>query len=354
MILWSENGSGRVSEGYGYASEYIKKHLINHGLPIANKKNDRPTELIILQDIPIGYLEQATKPSDMVVVNNSLPDVFMKSSRYSVGFTYWETNRLKPDWVDFLNQSNEVWTTSMFMADVFHDSGVQRPIYDFKLGVNDNLYYPQKRSIKNRFTFLSIGSPSSRKNSQMAVDAFIKLFGNNEDYTLLYKSNGPADARLTVNGGVSPIKSHPRIKVIDYELPEEDFANIYEQADCLIYPTSGEGWGLIPFQAIAKGLPTICTNATACTEFAEMSIPLDYKWSKYKMSGIYDGAGEWAEPNFDDLCDKMLYVVNNYKNVATKTYESAKHINQNMTWEEVSKGYANRLCQILKDTKAKL
>lgn len=353
MILWTENGSARVSEGYGYASDYIKRHLIDFGLPIANTRRDRPTELIILHDIPIGYMEQATKPSEMIVVNNSLPDVFTKSSVYSVGFTYWETNRLKTDWVKFLNESNEVWTVSKFMADVFHDSGVQRPIYDFQLGVNEKLYYPKKRFVKKQFTFLSIGSPSSRKNSQMAVDAFIKLFGDNEDFALLYKSNGPADARLAINGGIAPVKFHPRIKVIDYELPEEEFASIYDQADCLIYPTSGEGWGLIPFQAIAKGLPTICTNATACTEFAEMSVPLDYKWSKYKMSGIYDGAGEWAEPNFDDLCDKMLYVVNNYREVQEKTYKSAQYINKNMTWAMTTKEIADRLWQILKDTKVK-
>ena len=114
---------------------------------------------------------------------------------------------------------------------------------------------------------------------------------------------------------------HPRIKVINHEVTDEELGDIYDSANCLLYPTSGEGWGLIPFQAIAKGIPTICTNAFACTEFADMSVPVDFGWGSKNMSGIYSNAGEWAEPNFDDLCDKMLYVINNYQEVSGYTQQ---------------------------------
>jgi glycosyltransferase involved in cell wall biosynthesis len=187
----------------------------------------------------------------------------------------------------------------------------------------------------------------------MSVDAFIKLFGGKEGYHLIYKSNGPADAR-SFNGGMRGRLNHPQIEVIDWEVSTEELGKIYDRSDCLLYPTSGEGWGLIPFQGIAKGIPTICTNATACEEYADYSVPLDYEWSNEKMSGIYEGAGLWAKPNFDDLCDKMLYVVNNYEEVSNKTFASAQHIHENMTWEKVSKDYVDRLWQILKYSKEKL
>ena len=64
------------------------------------------------------------------------------------------------------------------------------------------------------------------------------------------------------------------------------------------------------------------------------------------MNGIYEGCGEWAEPDFDDLCDKMLYVVKNYDKVASDTFDGAKYINKNLTWEKVSLDYKERLCQI--------
>jgi len=352
MILWTENGSGRVSEGYGYSSSYIYENILRKGVPAIRDIVSFPEEFRAMGSVSIGYFDR-TQLRARVVVNNSLPDVYRKASEHSIGFTYWETTALPKGWASFMNEMDEIWTASTFMKDVFVSSGVKCLVRSFSLGVNEKIFFPKKRERKHKFTFLSMGSPSSRKNSQMAVDAFIKLFDKNEDYHLLYKSNGPPDARLRRGGEVSRLDSHPQITVVDYDVPEITLSHIYDKSDCLLYPTSGEGWGLIPFQAIAKGIPTICTNATSCTEFAHMSVPLDYKWSNYRMSGIYSDAGEWAEPNFDDLCDKMLYVVNNYEEVSDKTFKSANYINENMKWSDTTEEIASRLCQILKDTKTK-
>jgi glycosyltransferase involved in cell wall biosynthesis len=353
MILWSDNQASPLSVGYGYVPDRLFDQLSKTDLPITRNNSAAPEEIQTLLDgFSFGYL--TTKEShDEIVINHSMPESFIKSSIYSIGLTFWETNRLPDSWVFNCNRMDEVWTASRFMRDVFINSGVSVPVHAFNLGVDPEIFFPVKRTQNRPFTFLSIGSPSTRKNSQMSVDAFIKVFGGQEGYRMIYKSNGPADARSFINGMRGKL-NHPQIEVIDWEVSVEELGRIYDCADCLLYPTSGEGWGLIPFQAIAKGIPTICTNATACEEYAHMSVPLDYEWSTDKMSGIYDGAGYWAKPNFDDLCDKMLYVVNDYDKVATKTFQSAEYINKNMTWELVSKDYVNRLCQILKDTKAKL
>jgi hypothetical protein len=111
---------------------------------------------------------------------------------------------------------------------------------------------------------------------------------------------------------------------------------------------------MLPYQGIAKGIPTICTNATACTEYAELSVPLDFKYSDFNMSGIYSEAGTWAEPNFNDLCAKMLYVYNNYDVVSDYTYNNAVLNEQTMSWDSAAEGYYERLCQISKELKIKL
>lgn len=353
MILWSDNQVSRISVGYGYTPDRLYDQISKSDLPIRRNSNNTPLEISgVLDGFSIGYFTQPTDV-DEIIINHSMPEAFIESSLYSIGFTFWETNRLPDDWVKDCNRMDEVWTCSKFMQDVFMSSGVNVPVYEFKLGVDPRYFYPKKRERGYDFTFLSIGSPSTRKNSQLTVNAFLDLFDGIPNFKLIYKSNGPADARMYKNGMIGRI-DHPQIEVIDWEMTVEDLAKVYDRADCLIYPTSGEGWGNIPFQGIAKGIPTICTNATACEEYAHMSIPLDYEWSDYKMTGLYSGAGLWAKPNYDDLCDKMLYVTTEYDKVATKTFHSAEYINKNMTWEMVSKDYVNRLCQILKDTKAKL
>ena len=353
MIFWNSGGASRSGEGYGDSSLNIFSNLIKHGVPVSELLVDVPEE-IEKMDFGIDYMSVNTNTDSPIIINNCLPEGYVYGTKYSIGFTYWETTALRKDWIDQMNRMDEIWTTSEFMKNVFIKSGVRKPVYAFNLGVDPDLYSPYKRKPHKPFTFLSMGSPSTRKNSQMAVDAFLHLFGRDENYKLIYKSNGPADARLHKNtSDMSPIHGHPRIEVIDWKLSESLLSALYDEADCLLYPTSGEGWGLIPFQAIAKGIPTICTNATACEEYAEMSVPLDYKWSNINMTGIYHNTGEWAEPSFDDLCDKMLYVVKNYDDVSNKTLKGAKHINENMTWEKVTKGYAERLWQILNDTMVK-
>jgi len=204
------------------------------------------------------------------------------------------------------------------------------PVFNFKLGVDKNLYSPSLKKYPHRpFTFLSIGSPSIRKNSQIAVNAFLKLFGERDDVHLLYKSVDSPDARIFKNGEMKSVYNQP-------------------------YPTSGEGWGLLPYQSLAKAIPTICTNATACTEYAELSVALDYKMGTANMNGIYEGHGQWAEPNFQDLCDKMLYVISSYEEVSAKTYQNVVKVYDEMIWESAVKDYGNRICQILKEQKVKL
>ena len=349
MFVWSDNQVPKFSEGYGYTPDCLWEFLSKSDIQIRRSRPETFREIGLIQKaINIGYFERSDY-TDEIVINHSIATNFAKSKTYSVGFTFWETNRLPDDWIKGCNEMDEIWTCSKAMQEVFINSGVNKPVYEFKLGVDPLLYSPKKRSAHRQFTFMSIGSPSTRKNSQMSVDAFLKVFGNNEDYKLIYKSNGEPDARIKSGGEIRPLR-HPRIEVIDDELSHAELANLYDRADCVLFPTSGEGWGNLPFQAIAKGIPTICTNVLACTEYAHMSVPLDFDWDSSTMFGIYSGAGQWAKPSFDDLCDKMLYVANNHDTVADKTYQNAVWINENMTWEKVSQKYIQRMqeiCQIL-------
>lgn len=352
MLVWADNQLAKFSEGYGYTPDRLWDFIGSSGLPIRRSNTKEPSSQDRFPqneyyDVNIGH-EMKEDLSREIVINHSVPDEFVRSVIYSVGFTFWETNRLPDYWVTICNNMDEIWTCSKEMVQVFRSSGVYRPIHEFKLGVDPKIYYPKLRNPHNTFTFLSVGSPSTRKNSQLTINAFLKLFEGKDDYKLIYKSNGEVDGRI-FRGNEMYGLNHPQIEVITDEVSHEKLGEIYDMADCLVFPTSGEGWGNIPFQGIGKGIPTICTNVLACTEFAEMSVPLDFKWSSWNMTGRYADCGEWAEPNFDDLCDKMLYVANNYSEVAQKTYDSAVFINENMTWEHVSKKYIDRSWEILKE-----
>ena len=353
-IIWNGTSIAQQrNEGYKVAEDEIYNRLIDKDFDIT-RTSLIPQSMEALGAIGIGYFANTPVTLDAdIFINNRLPIDYRVSNAYNIGFSYWETNKLPDIWVKRMNEMDEIWTTSLWCKQVFEDSGVTVPVFNFRLGV-DKLFSPKKRVLKNnKFTFLCIGAPSTRKNSQMTVDAFIKVFSGDDNIRLLYKSMDAPDARWINGNETRPIDRHPQIDIIDKDVSMKELSDIYDSVDCVVYPTSGEGWGMLPYQGIAKGIPTICTNATACTEYAELSVPLDFKYSDINMSGIYTDCGTWAEPNFDDLCDKMLYVYNNYDVVSEYTYNNAVLNEQTMSWDSAAEGYYERLCQISKELKTK-
>lgn len=346
-ILLNYNNSALQNEGYRTSAEQIFSRLEKKGLNIEIYKDELPIGLSNLINQSGLKPRRITSDGD-VIINNTLPSDYKMIDGYNIGFTYWETNKLPKSWVEIMNDMDEIWTTSEFMKNVFIDSGVRVPVYGFKLGIEDRLYNPVLRKSRKPFTFLSIGSPSTRKNSQMAVDAYIKLFGGNNQFRLIYKSMGDPDARLYKNTPhVRSIYQHPHVEVITEDLDDEELSNLYDRVDCVVYPTSGEGWGWLPFQSIAKAIPTICPSGTACDEYAQLSIPLDFEWSSENLFGLYERNGEWMQPNFQDLCDKMLDVTCNYEKYADETYRNVVEVFKYMTWDYAIEGYYQRICQIL-------
>lgn len=348
------------SDGYGYAFLNLFPRVGIDNFNIVNSKDltknySGPKVSGIHVSLDKGFIESDETfvylPDDFwndsdIIINNCLPHHYKKLGGYNIGFTYWETESVPIKWIDNMLEMDELWTTSSWAKEVFKHSTGHKNVHSFSLGI-DPVFNKYTDIPSGPFTFMHMGSPSTRKNTQMAVDAFLKLFNNDSNYHLIIKSAGPPDARLKDDRGdiVGSIYNHPQITVIDTILDEEELSKLYEKAHCFIYPTSGEGWGMMPFQSIAKGIPTICTDYSACKEYAYLSIPLDYKLGETQKFGIYADT-QWAIPDFDDLCDKMLYVVSNYHKEKEKVLLGADYIHSNMTWDMVAKNYSNRLCQI--------
>lgn len=253
---------------------------------------------------------------------------------YLVSFMFWESSIVPSYIVQNLNLHDEIWTCSNWAKKIFIENGVYKPIYVFDLGF-DPLIFKIKNNfdrLDKPFTYLNIGSEHIRKNAQLAVQAFLKLHDGDMNYRLVLKSNGAPFVRIS-NESKIDCYDHPQIEVIDYPLDKHDMALLYNRADCFIYPTTGEGWGLSPFTAIACGIPTICTNVSACQEYAHLSVPLDFKFVETFYGVGYD-YGQIGWPSLDDLCERMLYVENNHKEVIDKTYEGAVYLQENYSWDQ--------------------
>lgn len=233
--------------GFGYAGQHIVKSLqgLGHNVSYANPKAD-------------------------VQINFTQPHLFkLHRGQYQIGYTPWESTAMRKDWVERFNQCDEVWTPSDWCAEVFKENGVTKPIYVYPHGIEEK-WSAVKRSYNENeiFKFLHMGEPSPRKSGQLVVDTFIKMFGNNPKYQLTLKCHNTHTVRVYDKNGELrlPEDVYSNIKVIKDEMSIDDLVALHQRHHVLIYPTWGEGFGFIPLQALATGMPVITT----------------YPWAHYK------------------------------------------------------------------------
>jgi hypothetical protein len=89
---------------------------------------------------------------------------------------------------------------------------------------------------------------------------------------------------------------------------------------------------------MAQGIPTILTAAHGHASFAGLGYGLS---AKSATSGyfIYGDAGDWWEPDFDELCARMEYVYNNYGEAQKVGQHAAKVIADEFTWAHTADQY---------------
>ena len=268
-----------------------------------------------------------------VHVSFSQPTMYLGTTKqYRIGYTPWESSEVNPMWIPMMQAMDEIWTTSDYCVEVFENYKVNDKIVKVPHGISST-WEINERYPGNKFVFFHVGGETGRKGGQRVVDAFLELFDGDEEYHLLMKSNGPTIARARPGGvWMGNANEHPQITVIEQYLSDDDLVLLYHNSHCMVYPTNGEGWGMIPWQAIATGMPTICTNATGCADFAEMSVPLDS--SPAPGNGIH--LGDWVEPSYQDMKDKMKWVVNNYAEIREKTMHSARIIHDTQSWTNIA------------------
>jgi len=270
-------------------------------------------------------------------INFCNPHYYQLRNKYKIGYTPWESTKVPKAWLYNMSQCDEVWTTSNFVKDVYIQNNVNANIHVIPHGVSSD-WEIFERELTGKFNFLHVGGDSKRKNAQLVVDAFLELYDGDLDYQLILKYNNYCHAEVYINDSLVPAINHPQIMGIPAILEIHDLVRLYHKCHCLVYPTSGEGFGLIPLEAMATGLPTIITNATGCIDYAQLGIPISATMIKADWHDhVYnDDTGYWASPNFDELLNAMRNVANEYQEISNFALRSARTIHSEWSWGAVA------------------
>jgi glycosyltransferase involved in cell wall biosynthesis len=311
--------------GYSHAAHNIMHSLEKAGFECGIKELDYPV------GIGMGY------PNDYKFGMN----------QYRIGYTAWESTKLQPEWYYIMSNCDEIWATSSWTARVFSRQLGRDDIHVYPHGITHD-WKPKERDVDDVFRFLHIGEPQIRKNGQLVIDSFVELFGNNPKYQLVLKCNGINTTRVYADDGSilgGPDSRYSNIKIITEPLSHQQMIDLYHLSHAMVYPTAGEGFGFIPLQALATGMPTIST----------------WQWSEYKdyitiklKSSLSETIHEQLHPGLtyhvekEELKKSMVEVVENYKLYHKDALKNVDKIHEKFDWDTVSKPTVERLKNIFK------
>lgn len=253
--------------------------------------------------------------------------------QYNIGYTPWESTSLPPDWVDAMNQCDEIWTTSEWCKSVFEDAGVTRPMNIYQHGI-EHIWTPKQRIVQNKFKVLHVGEPAPRKGGQMALDAFRAAFGDSEDVELTIKGHTDNTTRSYKDGQLwgSPDK-YPNVRLTTGTFDIANLISLYHQHHAMIYPSYGEGFGFIPLQAVATGMPTITTSAFC--PYTKYVMGLDSKLVDSPWPLVHPG--QVYEPSFDHLVEQLRELRYNYETYAEQAYRNSFRVHVDYDWMNLTK-----------------
>lgn len=305
-----------TSHGYGQASFQIVQSLQRLGHSVPYQDATAPVEINFSQPYNWRWSDK-------------------KHNAYRIGYAAWESSGIPRMWKVCLRDYDELWATSPMVKKWLEDAGY--PVAQvYEHGIDASVWKRRRRARRDydpAIRFLHIGEPAPRKGGQITLDAFLDVFGDNpEKAKLTIKAQGHSGVVTSNHKKPDIFKS---VKVILDDYTDEQMVDLVRRHDVLVYPSYGEGFGLIPLQAMVTGMPVICTGAWApyrkllLPELRINSRPVDSPWPQLHPGTMF-------APDPVDLRDIMLSVEANFEDLSDKAYATSFAVQKAYDWDKTT------------------
>ena len=226
--------------------------------------------------------------------------------------TMWETNWLPPEFSDYLQNFNKIIVPSLHNWELF--SQFHDEVHMIPLGVDRTIWHPEDRSANNKFKILCGGSEWYRKGLDVVLEVFNKLqLPDTELHIKIVPPHlfAPKDLEF------------PNVIVHREWLTVEQERDLVRTADCFISVSRGEGFGLMPLQAISAGVPTIISDAHGHREFSNLATHRIPTTSVPTAKGVWQNMGDWDEPDPEALAEAIKDIYLNRDKYRKQAYLKA-------------------------------
>lgn len=269
-----------------------------------------------------------------------------------IAYNVWESTLQPQVFFDRLLYYDQLWVPSEWQKECTVKQGYpEDKIKVVPEGVDGETFYPEEVSLLDeykdgRFKFLLFGRWDYRKSTKEIIETFLKTFSPEEPVDLVVSIDNmwgeemdgykTTEERLEAYGLIDP-----RVKIIHFP-SREDYIKYLKTGHVFVSCARSEGWNLPLIEAMACGTPSIYSNCSAQLEFAKgKGIPVEIvgerpassnDYARYQMSDL---PGNYYEPDFEDLSNKMRFVYQNYQECKTRAVEESVDIRNKFSWKRI-------------------
>lgn len=350
---WNGYNNDEPHNGEYYIDDQLKKMLVEQTLTTPNGKEELP----LYKRYP-----NLGNPDVHIVLNDNIHYYFdQEYSGKKIAYNVWETTRQPETFFEKLKKFDQVWVASEWQRQCTIEQGISADkVKVVPEGVDIETYKPKNRMVSKPmdrpFTFLLVGRWEYRKATREIIQTFTNTFSEEDNIELLILVDNPF-ATDGLNSTEERLEkfgiSHNRIKVL-HELSKEDYVQTLKSADVFLSCARGEGWNLPLIEAMSCGIPSFYSDWGAQLQFAKgRGIPVKIKGEipagvQNDESWDSNAPGNFAEPDFDDLSQKMKEVVGKYTVYKKKALDDSDEIRELFTWKkaaETAKDFIDELLQ---------
>ena len=297
-------GSNSVHTGHGYACMKIISNL---------GKTDH--SLLLDRAAPLEF-------------NFCHPNFYKFSENtYKVGYTAWESTHIPSGWQEKIDEIDEMWVPNKFSKEVF-SKFTDKEIYVFPHGV-DETFNIKKRNPGEVLKFLHIGYPAFRKNAHETINTFLQLYAGRKDVHLTIKGYEGYDFEI----------EEDNITYIKKNMTYSELLNLMHAHDVLIYPSWGEGFGLIPLQAMATGMPVIMTDGWC--DYKDLAPELIIKSELAYHPWQDSHPGKMFMPDLNHLSELILKSEKDIDWLTGIQFVRANEVHKKYNWKKVVEDHFN-------------
>lgn len=345
---------GSVTQlGYGLVTTNLVNSLTKLGHKVAlfhiskNKMEAHPMMHEVIRD----SLNNAVKP------NFSAPciriwhqfDMSLFCGGKKIGFPFFELDEFTELEKHHLSSLDEIIVASNWAKGVIEEHFPGKPTHVVPCGYDSSIFFHADTYKGNDrpFRFLMAGKWEYRKGHDVALEAFVSEFSEEDNVELVCLTQNPnlsAQDNDDWNVTFKQSRLGSKINIVPRLETQSQVADLMRDCDYGLFPTRAEGWNLEAIEMIACGRPIITTGYSAhvdfCTENNSHLIPLEEKEVAFDGHYFTNDIGKWmkfTESNIKTLRRLMRQAYNYRLNESYPYSQAISDSVKDFTWDNSAK-----------------